>query len=238
MRSVTGSRFRAAAAVAIAAWLIQTNAVLAALSLTNPSFESPITSGTVTTPTGWSVIDPADNRRIWGAPYVDPSVTGAQAGGIGGGGTLGDNSGQGTDLFQNIGTTTGTWTHLQFSVNVARRADVYVPASSFTMGIWRDTNADLIPDLALSTVYFDGTTINGVGGQVFTNAGHLVTVTAFDIPATTELYLRFRADNASPGPTVYQTLLDNVQIAEVIPEPTSMALLSAAGLVWFRRRRA
>jgi hypothetical protein len=205
----------------------------AALSVTNPSFEAPITSGTVTTPTGWSVIDPADNRRIWGAPYVDASVTGAQAGGIGGGFSLGDNSGQGTDLFQNIGTTTSTWTHLQFNVDIARRADVFVPASSFTMGVWRDTNADLIPDLALGTLYVDGTTINGVGGQVFTTK----TMTVYDIPAGTELYLRFRADNAPPGPTAYQTLLDNVQIAEVIPEPTAMALISALGLVLFCRRQ-
>ena len=216
-----------------------------ALNLTNPSFETPDIPDffAIDTPTGWTAIDPSNSRRIIDGAHVETAVTltpanmtGTQFVIIGGGFTLGDGSGTGTDLFQNIGTTNGL-SNVTLLVDTAHRGDYPnaggIPPGDITIGIWRDTDANSIPDLALATL--------PVLALAETNAFLPKSVTAFLVPGGTELYVRFTASNSAPNFEGFrQTLIDNVRVvAPVVPEPASVLLLGFGAIVLgaFRLRR-
>lgn len=228
----------------------QVTDVSAALSLTNPSFESPDISPdsfNLQIPTNWTMIDPdpETSSRMFnqgdGAPgtgFIGPGATGDQVAVIAGGKFVSSPGfGAGTDLFQNIGTTPFGDANVTLKVDAAIRKDGTsgsVPAIGFTMGLWRDTNADSVPDLALATFSVSDVTLFGQAGV---GTFQQFSVTAFTVPNGTELYARFTANDASDQ--LRQTLLDNVQIV-VVPEPSAMALLVAGGmlLAWRTRGRS
>src|SRR6185295_12484766 len=105
-----------AAILAIALIAMFGSPAQAALTVTNPSFESPDIPDffSIETPTGWTAIDPSSSRRIIDGTHIQTAgsltpanMTGTQFVIIGAGFTLGDVSGTGTNMFQNIGTTDG-----------------------------------------------------------------------------------------------------------------------------------
>jgi hypothetical protein len=225
--------------VAVAAIAAFGSDAQAALSVTNPSFESPVIPdfAGVYTPSGWTPNDPSNNRRI--VNTLDPNssgitpvgTTGAQLVIIGSGFTLGDGLGKGADLYQNIGTTNSLG-NVTLLVDTAERPDLAIPPTDITIGIWRDTNADSIPDSPLATL--------SVLAATETIAFLPKSVTALAVPSGTELYLRFTAPNSTPDFAGFkQTLIDNVRIVTV-PEPASVLLLGfgtiVVGAVSNRRR--
>ncbi|MDZ4818765.1 MAG: PEP-CTERM sorting domain-containing protein [Planctomycetota bacterium] len=196
-----------------------------ALSVTNPSFESPDIPDfyAIDTPTGWTAIDPSDSRRIIDGFHVETigglspaNITGTQFIILGAGRTGGNGSGQGADLFQNIGTTDGL-SNVTLLVDTALRADFALPPVDLTIGLWRDTDANSIPDLAVATLLVPAATETAV----FLPKA----ITAFAVPGGTQLYVRLTAAN-SPPEIFVQSLLDNARIVTAaVPEPASMLLL-------------
>jgi hypothetical protein len=224
-----------------------------ALNVTNGSFESPVVPVVFqppstnwflldTPPTGWTAIDPSSSMRLIDGTNVEANgnppgtgltptgMTGSQFVILGAGFTRGDGSGTGTDLFQKIGTTNGL-SNVTLLVDTAERHDLALLPVDITIGIWRDTNANSIPDLSLATL--------SVPAATETIAFLSKSISALGVPSGTELYLRFTAAN-SPPDTFKQTLIDNVRILTVaVPEPSSILLLGFAAIVLgvFRRRR-
>jgi hypothetical protein len=219
-----------------------------ALNVTNPSFESPVVpivfaqTGPPNTawylldtpPTGWTTIDPSSSIRIIDGTNVEangnPPGTGLTPTGmtdsqfviLGAGFIRGDGSGTGTDLFQKIGTTSGL-SNVTLLVDTAERHDLALAPTDLTIGIWRDTNADSIPDLALATLL--------VPAATETVAFLPKSVSALAVPSGTELYVRFKAAD-SPQDQFKQTLIDNVRLVTVaVPEPTSVFLLGFGAIV-------
>jgi hypothetical protein len=215
-----------------------------ALNVTNPSFESPVVPDTFqppstnwylldTPPTGWTAIDPSSSMRLIDGTNVEAAgnppgtgltptgMTGSQFVILGAGFTRGDGSGTGTDLFQKIGTTGGL-SNVTLLVDTAERHDLALLPVDITIGIWRDTNANSIPDLPLATLL--------VPAATETVAFLPKSISAL-VPGGTELYVRFTAAN-SPPDQFKQTLIDNVRLLTVaVPEPTSVLLLGFGTIV-------
>ncbi|MDZ4818764.1 MAG: hypothetical protein SGJ20_07310 [Planctomycetota bacterium] len=194
-----------------------------AITVQNPSFETPNISPdfySYVVPVGWNIIDPSMNRRIIKGDHLETmngltpdGMTGSQFAVIGAGNTSGDVSGRGTDLFQNIGSVAALG-DVTLSVDVARRKDWPdmggIPGGNITVGLWRDTNADFKPDLALSTLM--------VPAASLTSAFVTTSVTALGVPAGTQLYARFTAEDSAPTFAGFrQTLLDNVKAIVASP---------------------
>jgi hypothetical protein len=213
-----------------------------ALNVTNPSFETPVVPVVFqqtgppntdwylldTPPTGWTTIDPSSSIRIIDGTDVEAAgltpanMTGAQLVILGAGFTRGDGSGTGTDLFQKIGTTDGL-SNVTLLVDTAERKDLALLPVDITIGIWRDTNANSIPDLPLATLL--------VPAATETVAFLPKSISALAVPGGTELYVRFTAAN-SPPDQFKQTLIDNVQIVvAAVPEPSSLLLLGFGATV-------
>ena len=199
------SAIRGIAVLAAALVALHDPTARGALTVQNPSFESPDINPdfySYVVPVGWNIIDPSLNRRIIKGDHVETingltpyGMTGSQFAIIGAGNTSGDGSGRGTDLFQSIGVT-DAFSDVTLSVDAAHRRDWPsmggIPAGNITMGLWRDTNGDFRPDLALSTLTVPAASLT----DTFTKKS----VTALGIPGGyAALCAVYRQDSARPS---------------------------------------
>lgn len=216
------------------------------VTITNPGFETPFNTSTFGPPTGWTVIGSGSNVGAYnpyqfqggGQYYVgatsalDPHSGGAGAYGIGGSMlafVFGTSAGSG--FSQTLSATLQPNTAYTLTVTEFQRFGTGL-ASATTAG-------SLIQLLAGSTVIASATDNTGPGAAVSADqVAFLANSNLFSGLFGQALAIRITT-TVNGTSTILATDWDNVRLdATVVPEPTTIALVSAAlVLATFRRRK-